>query len=630
MSISGRARETSRLGELAQGVGTGGRAENLRPQRLERSDRSEGTITLFYHGSCSRCHHFHRHVAFDVWVDHSEHTRFHCERCHHPMCGLGRTDTQNSLASQDSIIVKDGVIDSALATVPCSNNSEPPLSVPPNASSHFPPGLDQLSAIPEQPALGQSRPILATSALASIDSTSVLPIEPRPILTGPSAVEIVPDHQDLNRLTREPKLRLTFISDWFCNVLGRLARRVGNAPHEVKFLGLQLHYQFTSDHLRENQPSSSVTALAPIDELPTFTTAQASTQDNIRVLGARALSAAPVEERVGSLSYGAHNTQQAHTFDELITYPPTALKKERLRRERREKTMRARALQKICDCTEACHCKGEGIEPSFSDGSRHIYDGNTARSGTSRSFQWFPGYPLDDLVRRSSMSNESNPLQAGARPDPLTHFGGFHLPRWRPSNTTNASTMGDSSGGRRQASAAVSNTSSVSLHPSRPVIPGRSFSASLLPFSPPSHGTDFGTRDVLRSLQFLHHARAVAAGSGSLPWQHSGNLPSMSRYDWAVEPDENSIEAQPPSPRAISTDTACNSTAPENQPQEDGLVSASSSSSLVHERPRESELILPEQHSSLLLDGTLPETVAEPSSLSSHDPTTHAIRHHSQ
>lgn len=588
MSISGQSRETTQWGEIAQGVATGRRADNPRPQFLERSDRSDGTITLFYHGSCSRCHHLHRHVAFDVSIDHSEHTRFHCERCHHPMCGLGRTDTQNSLASQDSFIVNDGVIGSASATIPCSNISEPPLSVQLNTSSRISPGPDQLSAIPEQPTIGRSRPTSATSAPAPINLTSVLPAEPRPILTGPSPVEIVRGPQDLIRVTRETKPRLTFISNWVCKIVGSLARRLNNAPHEVRFLGLQLHYQFTSEHSRENQPSSLVTALASVDELPNVDNAQESAQDTTRVLAA---DVEPVEEGVGSLSYGAHNglrtdpTQQAHTTDELITNQHTALKEERLRRERREKTLKTTALQKKCHCTEACPCKGEGVEPSFSDGSRHIHDRNIACSGTSRSFHRFPGYPLGDLVRRSSMSSESNHLPTVARPDPLTHLGGFHLPRWRTSNTANTTAMDDSSGGPRQASAAVSNTSSVSLHPSRPVLPGRSFSASLLPFSPPSNGSDFGTREVLRSLDFLHHARAVAAGSGSLPWQHSGSFSRMLRYDRAVETDENSIEAHPP-PRALSTETTGHPTAQENQPQLDGLVSPSSSSSVFHERAR--------------------------------------------
>ncbi len=591
MSVTGRSRETIILGDLAQRVSTGRRAEDPRPRLAERSDQSEGTIRLLYHGSCSRCHHFHRHVAFDVQVDHTYHTRFHCERCHHPMFGLGRTDTQISLASQDSFPMNDGVLDCAPAAVSCSNNREPPLSLQLRTLTNPPPAPEQLSAIPEQSALGQSRSTPATSAPPPNDLTRVLPAEPRTTLGGLSAVEILPGPQDLKRLTRETKPRPTFISSWVCKVVDKLARRIDNKPHEVKVRGLRLHYQFTSDHLREHQHSCLATALPSVDELP-IVNAHEPRQDNSRLLGAGALSTEPMEERDGSLLCGERNgssadpTCQAHTIDEFVTNGHTALKEERLRTARRDKTLRTRALQKKCNCTEACHCKVGGIEPSISDSTRHMNYGSIVRSATSGSFQWFPAYPLGDSVRRSSTSSESNALQTGARPDPLTHVGGVHFSRWRPSNAANSTTMVDSSGGRGQASAAASNTSSVSLHPSRPVLPRRSLSASLLPFAPPSIGHDFGTREVFRSLDFLHRARAVAAGSDFLPWRRSGSFPRRLEYDWAVEPDASSTEVHPPSLGTLSTDTVNYPLAQESQPQIDGLGASSSSSSLVHDSAR--------------------------------------------
>lgn len=562
MSAPGRSQEIDRSGRIAQRAGTGIREGDSRPQSFNCSDRVEGTIRLLYHGRCSRCHHFHRHVAFDAQMDHTQHTRFHCERCDHPMFGLGRTDTQDSTPSQDSLITSDGV-KSPSAAVSCLDNSRPPLSLQPNTPSHLPLGPDQLSAIPEQQALGRSRATSATQTLAPTNSRSVPPTEPRSILTGPSVIEIAPSPHDLDQVTRETKPRPTFVSYWCRKVVGKLARRIDNAPHEIRFLGLRLHYQLDSVHLIEHQSPSLAIALPLVDRVPTLNNAQESGQDEYEVMGTDAMSIEPVEERIASPSYGerddlnADPARQAPTSTHLTSNRHTTLKAEPPSRERREKIEKTRALQRKCNDIGICDCKGKGVEPSVSDNSRHKQDEDMTCSATSRSHRCFPAYSLGDSVRQSSISSESNPFQIGARPDPLAHVGGFYFPRWRPTNTAKSTTSGDSSGRQRHNSAAASNTSSISLYPSRPVLPARSFSASLLPFTPPSSEFDFGARDIFRSLEFLHHARAIAVGSNFLPWRRSGSIPRISRYDQAIEPGEYWAETSPPLAHALSTNTVC-------------------------------------------------------------------------
>ena len=67
-----------------------------------RQDSFKTNFKIPFHGSCSSCHHFHINLPFTFTLDSSEHTRLFCERCNHPMFGLGRTSTQNTLASVES------------------------------------------------------------------------------------------------------------------------------------------------------------------------------------------------------------------------------------------------------------------------------------------------------------------------------------------------------------------------------------------------------------------------------------------------------------------------------------------------------------------------------------------------
>ena len=71
-------------------------------QPFETSHPSETVVEIPFHGSCSRCHHFHINHQFTFSLDSAIHTRFNCERCNHPIFGLGRASTQNTLASVES------------------------------------------------------------------------------------------------------------------------------------------------------------------------------------------------------------------------------------------------------------------------------------------------------------------------------------------------------------------------------------------------------------------------------------------------------------------------------------------------------------------------------------------------
>ena len=73
-----------------------------RAYRGPHHDSSEANVGIPFHGSCSKCHHFHNNHQITFSLDSTVHTRLLCEKCNHPMFGLGRASTQNTLASVES------------------------------------------------------------------------------------------------------------------------------------------------------------------------------------------------------------------------------------------------------------------------------------------------------------------------------------------------------------------------------------------------------------------------------------------------------------------------------------------------------------------------------------------------
>lgn len=66
-------------------------------------DSSHETIEVPYHGSCPRCHHLHTNKLLRLSLNRFKHVRCRCDECDHQMFGIGRTSTQTTLASEESI-----------------------------------------------------------------------------------------------------------------------------------------------------------------------------------------------------------------------------------------------------------------------------------------------------------------------------------------------------------------------------------------------------------------------------------------------------------------------------------------------------------------------------------------------
>ncbi|KAG8528884.1 uncharacterized protein KY384_006573 [Bacidia gigantensis] len=70
-------------------------------------ETDEDSTSTFLHSSCGKCKHFNRYIPFKIPQDGSKHERFYCEKCTYPIVGFGRTSTQTTLASADSLSLNE-------------------------------------------------------------------------------------------------------------------------------------------------------------------------------------------------------------------------------------------------------------------------------------------------------------------------------------------------------------------------------------------------------------------------------------------------------------------------------------------------------------------------------------------
>jgi hypothetical protein len=71
----------------------------------DRTRRSSSSLIRFpYHGSCPKCHHLHTNKQLRLSLDLLKHVRVRCDVCDHQMFGIGRTSTQTTLASVESVL----------------------------------------------------------------------------------------------------------------------------------------------------------------------------------------------------------------------------------------------------------------------------------------------------------------------------------------------------------------------------------------------------------------------------------------------------------------------------------------------------------------------------------------------
>ncbi len=513
------------------------------------------TVTLHYHGTCSECHHFHRRVAFDVPVDDTKSSRFFCERCQHPIFGLGRTNTQITLASQDSFPLEDRGLDHSPTTELCNNRPSPRGNLQLVTSLHesaHPSPYGHLSAIEEQTSpTGPSgtAPAIHEEEPPAPKDCSIAPARSDTNTSRPSVTEISSQHHDQD----DEQPGLSVILGYIYRMLEKLARMICGRSHHYRFslfgLSLQLTLECTGDN---KHPDLLVTEATVRSASPTANDGRLGP----RFLDAGPLSAEPLNEHYEWPPRSVNHPQgdQAESIDVPRDFQDhdRDVKAERLRSYRRDQTLRKKALQRKCDCTKNCHCRLETSRSSSVDLLGLSGEPVARRRGCGSSLDSTTGRCLDGVVRPTSLSTDTDFSQPDLKSHPLSHLGSMFSAR-RGSSGENSSSASISRRHRQGLPTAQSNVSSVSLHPRRPMLPQRSSSASIISSSPTPSQYGSIVADVLRNLDATRRTRWCAAHPSTLAWLHDGNVNHGTIPTAAGEGDGFSAPDGAPFPRTIST-----------------------------------------------------------------------------
>ena len=385
-------------------------------------ESSETNIRMPFHGSCSRCHHFHTNHPFTFSPDSTVHTRLSCERCDHLMFGLGRVSTQSTLAS-----IESGPTFTPRACVDQLGQQEQQSA----SQAETVPGtstLGLLTTITERrsPAASRStshirtptRTLSATSLPGQEVGGSVGRGEPDGGRSEPNNIAPEsPENQALHPQTTTLR-RLRTIGH-------RVKRRFSATRKDWKLPRIRLQITYPSSVGMTAHPSASPSA---------STTGMSSRQEQS-------------ENAEQPVSGTGDDTEDRHAS---------------LRARRRELTLaKERELSSVqkCECGPECPCNS---------GS------NVAQVGRADTPDFnVPRYPFPPHHSSTGSSN-SQPSQNSAHgPDPLIHMGNqFDSPR-RSSSADESSSAADSVSRRirlSQGSTHWSNASSISLRARRPLV----------------------------------------------------------------------------------------------------------------------------------------------------------------
>ena len=398
-----------------------------------RQDFSEPIIGIPFHGSCSRCHHFHVNHQFTFSLDSTVHTRLFCERCSHPMFGLGRVSTQNTLASVES------------------GSTFPPQACVDRLGQQQPPSALQVETVPGTSGTGLLTTIAERRSPAASRSTSNIRTPTRTLSHTSLAGEVAGGsiRRDEPVEGRASPTRTAHDS------LENQALR----PHATTLRRLQTVARRFKKHFSAKSKDWGLRRIRlPSNDTP-----------RVDMTWHSSASASPSEV--------SSDHEQPENAEPLVSATPgdTEDRHATLRARRRELTLakeREFASSRKCECGPNCPCNSGSQVPQVD------------RPDT-------PDIPVPHYVfppnHSSTGSSNSQPSQNSVHGlDPLAHIGVIFDSSRRSSSADESSSAADS-GSRRirfsQGSTLWSNGSSISLRARRPLV-GR---ASSMPVGTRAH-----------------------------------------------------------------------------------------------------------------------------------------------
>ena len=443
-------------------------------------DSTQNRCTLHYHGSCSNCHHFHRHVAFDIPEDDATATRFLCERCRHPMFGLGRTNTQITLASQDSFPLEDGTV------------RRPPSGQPCNDRRIF-------AWDPQLPTLEDSH---------SVSHCQQSGVEDRTAISNPDHNSITSSTNDW--LRKNPTVRQPWssnISYYVHRLLQMIVGRFSGVSRQYRLLGIELSFRIASDYHENINSTGRPLTVEHVSQMPAgildheISSIKSSDQDPVW------RSRTPVNPSLDSLNAAINRRSTVLDVDQ-------AAKEERLRNHRRDQTLRKRALQKGCDCTESCHCKLE--DPGSATGATKNHSSTASKFESQIDAAEGPRFAVDHE-------------QQSSRSYPFVDMGDIFDYHQEPRELV-IQPGGDNYEHYRRTPTNMSNASTISLHPGRPIFPQRSASISMLSSSPITNDYPTVVADVFRRLDGIHRKHSATGPTSPVAWLQDAEVESHASH----------------------------------------------------------------------------------------------------
>ena len=290
------------------------------PQPDNESEEHAGEDhTLYMHVSCAHCKHYHRHTPFELPKDESEHKRFTCSACEYPIMGIGRSSTQTTLASVESILPATDGRPRMTQKPPCTNRL-PPIRTNSlvNAQS-----TSRLTPLIEKSPVGsvEGHKRKEASSSAPMDSSSKSHIRYGPG-TKPGVLHKANPKLQESQSTR----KWSFSYAW----------------HRVRSLKGR-----AKDRLLKRQQGSLSSRMTVSDELDSPSSPVLS--DVVPVTGTVSRESEIRDDMIALEG-------SAKASDAVEATSPFS-KEERVRQFRSQKTLERKALtQAPCECEKDCHC----------------------------------------------------------------------------------------------------------------------------------------------------------------------------------------------------------------------------------------------------------------------------------
>lgn len=291
------------------------------PNNKSEEHASEDKV-LYIHVSCAHCKHYHRHIPIEPPKDDSEHRRFGCAACEHPIIGIGRSSTQTTLASEDSIPPATDVGLRLPPKTPCTNRlSRGRTNLSMNGQS-----TNQLAPLIEKSPIGLPEGYRREEASSStpMDTSSGSHVKYGSDAKPGILHKVKPHPRNSNRSN---KWSVSYAWDRVRSFKVRAKNR---------FLKRQRGRPISHMEVSNQRTSTSSHARPDVAHVTETKNRESENPDQTMGIESSAKASDALEEPSAEASFS---------------------KEERLRQFRRQKTLKKKALtQASCECGKDCHC----------------------------------------------------------------------------------------------------------------------------------------------------------------------------------------------------------------------------------------------------------------------------------